>query len=95
MAAIASQQAVSTASIPLITHSRATAAAGDYSNERFLLKNRTGTGSVFLGGADVTTATGFEWEPLDGALEIELEPSEVLYAVAASAQTIHVLRLGR
>lgn len=69
---------------------------GDWGNRRALLKNLTGTASVFLGPQGVTTATGFQWDPADGPLEIELEGGESIYGiVAAVTQTLHVLAQGR
>lgn len=61
----------------------------------YLLKNVTGTAAVHLGDEDVTDSTGFEWAADDPPLEIALEVDEVLYARAASDQTIHVLSAGR
>jgi hypothetical protein len=69
---------------------------GDYRSRKFLLKNATQTASVFLGPSGVTTANGFQWDPADGPLEVELEPGESLYGiVAVTSQTIHALRQGR
>lgn len=60
------------------------------------LQNLTGTASVFLGPAGVTTANGYEWTTAEGPLEVDLEPGEALYGiVAALAQTVHVLGQGR
>ncbi|MDQ3933423.1 MAG: hypothetical protein M3340_02195 [Actinomycetota bacterium] len=69
----------------------------DQWTRRYLLKNVTGTASVYLGGTDaVTTGNGFEWTVADGPLEVELEPGEKLYGVvAATTQAVHVLRQGR
>lgn len=74
-----------------------TNARGDESKTvGFLLKNATGTASVFLGGSDVTTGNGFEWAVADGALPISLEPGEKLYGrVASGTQTVHALKAGR
>lgn len=69
---------------------------GDYRSRKFLLKNITGTATVFVGPSGVTTGTGFAWAVSDGPLEVELEPGESLYGIVAStSQTVHVLRQGR
>lgn len=69
----------------------------DWATRSFLIKNSTGTASVFLGDSDVTAATpAFEWTTTDGPLSIDLEPGEALYGiVAVTTQTLHVLRQGR
>lgn len=60
-----------------------------------VMKNRTGTESVFLGGAAVTTATGYEWQTTDGPLSVDLLYREKLWGiVATNAQTLHVLKGG-
>jgi len=69
---------------------------GDYRSRKFLLKNNTQTAAVFLGPQGLTTANGFQWDPADGPLEVELEPGEALYGiVAVTSQTVHALRQGR
>lgn len=61
-----------------------------------LLRNVTGSATIFLGGSTVVTASDFPWLAADGPIEIELEPGESLYGiVAAVAQTVHVLKQGR
>lgn len=52
--------------------------------------------SVFVeSNAAATLAGGFEWEPTDPSLQVELEPGEALYGItAAGSQLLHVLRLG-
>lgn len=69
----------------------------DWARRSFLVKNMTGTASVFLGTSGVTAAApAFEWAVADGPLMIDLEPGEELYGiVAATTQTLHVLRQGR
>ncbi len=68
----------------------------DYALIRALAKNATATETVYLGGVDVATTTGFAWEVADGPLELEIEPGEKLYGIVATvAQSIHVLREGR
>lgn len=68
---------------------------GEWATRHYLLKNKTGTASVFLGAQGVAAADGFEWEVADGPLEIDLEAGEQLYGLASPAQTIHVLSQGR
>lgn len=71
-------------------------AEGDFRTQRFLLRNLTATAAVFLGGSGTTSGNGFQWDPSTGALEVELEPGESLYAVVAvTAQVVHVLATGR
>lgn len=68
----------------------------DYRIRRYLIKNKTATASVFVGGSGLTTGNGFEWEVGDGALVVDLEPGETLLAVVATGtQTLHVLQVGR
>lgn len=70
--------------------------AADYKARRYLIKNKTGTASVFIGGSGLTTGNGFEWEVGDGALTVDLEAGETLYAIVATGtQTLHVLQVGR
>ncbi len=98
MAIVASRPTVGTA--PTLIAQNATPNDGPVSGEaqRFsiIAKNMTGTASVFLGGADVTTLTGYEWTTADRPLSLDLEPGEKLYGVVVIAeQTVHVLRRGR
>lgn len=69
----------------------------DWAVRSFLVKNHTGTESVFLGPSDVAAGTpAFEWATTDGPLTVDLEPGEALYGiVVAATQTLHVLRVGR
>jgi hypothetical protein len=69
----------------------------DWATRSFLLKNMTGTASVFVGAGDVTAAPpAFEWAVADGWMNIDLEPGEELWGiVAVTTQTLHVLRQGR
>lgn len=68
---------------------------GDNIGASVVLKNVTGTASVFLGPSGVTTANGFEWAPADGPLSIDLGREEKLYGiVAVTTQTLHVLATG-
>lgn len=58
------------------------------------VKNKTGSASIFLGGSDVTTGTGFEWEVTDGIHTARISATESLYGrVASGTQTVHVLKL--
>lgn len=59
---------------------------------RVMLRNQTGTGTVYLGGPDVTTADGYAWEPSQGPMPWTLDLGETLYAIVSGAsQTLHVL----
>lgn len=99
MAVVATRPAVDTTAGGTVIAAGLSTVEGEQSDiraVRFLLKNLTGTASIFLGPSGVTTANGFEWKITDPPLEIELEPGESLYGiVAAAAQTVHALRQGR
>jgi len=80
----------------LIAQNTTSSGEADFGTKRALIKNLTGTASVFLGPQGVTTANGFQWDVADGPLEVELEPGEAIYGiVAATPQTLHVLAQGR
>lgn len=54
--------------------------------QRLQVTNRSGSASVFLGGADVTTTNGYELA--NGAtIQFDLDTSEAVYAVAAGSNT--------
>lgn len=55
-----------------------------------IARNR-GTGSIYVGGPGVTVADGFEVGVGD---HVEIPDGEILYAIAATAQTVHVLVSG-
>lgn len=68
--------------------------ATDSSSGQGLLVRNRGAASVFLGGAAVTTAAGFELLA-DESLPVELDPGESLYGVcAAGTVACHVLEVG-
>jgi hypothetical protein len=95
MAVVATKITVGTSAGVIASNSTPDVIQGDYQAAAFLVKNVTG-GDVFLGGdSSVTTNSGFKWSATDGVLTVELEPGESLYGIAASNQTIHVLRTGR
>lgn len=62
-------------------------------NGQQLQLNNTGATSVFLGGAGVTTTTGYTLAA-GAQLRVELEGKEALYAIAAATGTVGVLRTG-
>jgi hypothetical protein len=101
MAIVSTRPAVLTTATLIASNVLADAASiqesHDYAVRSFLVKNFTGTASVFIGGSDVTAASpAFEWTTTDGPLTVDLEPGEELYGiVAATTQTLHVLRQGR
>lgn len=90
-------RAAAAAASSVLAENDRNARSEDDRTKRFLLKNATATAAVFLEvGAPATTGAGFEWAVADGPLEIALEPGEKLYGiVAATPQTIHVLKQGR
>lgn len=51
------------------------------------------TAPIFLGPVGVTTTTGFE-VAIGGSIALDLGQGESLHGVAATAQTVHVLRVG-
>lgn len=97
MAVTAARPAVTTSATAIYTAPAATGSSGDdWAGRSFLMKNITGTASVFLGPSGVTTSNGYEWATADGPIGVTLEPGEVLYGIVASTtQTIHVLGAGR
>lgn len=96
MAVVASRVTVSTSAVLLIQNTSPDPGEGDYRSWRVLLKNVTGTASVFVGTTGVTNLTGFQWDATDGALAVELEPGESLYGVVTGAnQVVHILKVGR
>lgn len=85
MAVVAARTDVETSATLLVD-------GADTNGAQAVLKNITGTASVFLGGSGVTAANGFEWAVDDGPLGIDLGRGDKLYGiVAATNQTVHVL----
>lgn len=62
--------------------------------QKCMVRNRDLSASIFLGGANVTTATGFE--VLAGeAVTVDLQPGDALFAIAATGSIVcHVLETG-
>lgn len=58
-------------------------------NEIVMLRNASG--EIHIGGSDVDTTDGFPYSDTDGILTLPVPPSG-LYAIAASEQTVKVLR---
>jgi len=52
-----------------------------------------GTASMYVGGADVSTSTGYE-VVAGSALGADLNAGEKLYGVAAANQLVHILQSG-
>lgn len=73
--------------------------SADTGNRSYLLRRLGDPGSgiqVYLGDADVTPETGFPWFADDPPLAMDLEPTEKLYAVAASgSQEVATIQVGR
>lgn len=61
--------------------------------DSFLLRNKSATDSVDLGGSGVASGQGFELAAGE-SLEVAIPGSDQLYAVAAAGKTVpvHVLR---
>ena len=57
--------------------------------------HHSGGGSVWLGGADVTTSNGFNLANADGFIEIVLPPNATLYARAnTGTEVVQILKVG-
>ncbi len=62
------------------------------SNFRLLIHNNDNTDAVFIGGPDVTTATGFVVKK-EETIQLEMNPSDSIYAISAKAgHTISYLK---
>lgn len=89
---------ISTSSAAIVANSKASSgSSADYDSQAFLVKRAPGAGvSVFVeSNAAATLVGGFEWEPTDPPLQVELEPGEALYGITSSgSQVLHILRLG-
>lgn len=60
-----------------------------------ILKNRDTSLSVFIGGDDVTTGTGFELKPADPPFPFKLENGNAIYGrVASGTVRVDVLEIG-
>lgn len=74
---------------------------GNFDEVSVLLKNRTGSAAIFLGGSAVTTTDGFQWDAADtlsvdfhawGAARGSGARVRTIYGVVATTtQTVHVL----
>ena len=95
MAFAATRPAVTTSATKIAENTSTHASDGEAVS--FLVKNATGTAAVFLGADNtVAAANGFQWDTADGSLSVDLEPGEQLWGiVAATTQTLHVLKQGR
>lgn len=64
----------------------------------FLIRNETGTATVYLEVDQAATATnGFPWKASDSSIEIVLECGQTLYGIVANAgadQELRILRSG-
>jgi len=58
-----------------------------------LVVRNTGAGAVDVGGASVTSGTGYRLAANE-SVTVNLSSGEVLYAVADTTATVHVLRAG-
>jgi hypothetical protein len=59
---------------------------------RVIVRNR-GTGTAYLGGADVTTA-GFPLTTADNHVDVTLLVGDALYGTSTGAAVAHILRFG-
>ena len=70
-------------------------AAGDREGHRVLILNPSGGVTVYVGGADVSTANGYPVAS-GGTLSLALEVGEIVYGIVATGtQAVNVLRSGR
>ncbi len=53
-------------------------------NHLLHIKNNDNTDAVYLGGADVTTSTGYRLDKLE-ALDLVVSPTDLLYGVSGKA----------
>lgn len=95
--AIETTRALATNPAAVLAENTTASSEGDYRAQTFVLQNATGSDIVYLGGAGVTGADGFQWDVADlgRAFEVTLEPGESIYGFAATDQEIHVLAGGR
>ena len=57
--------------------------------------HHSGAGSIWIGGADVTTANGFNLVNADGFIDFVLPPNAKLYARANSGtESVQILKVG-
>lgn len=57
--------------------------------------HHSGGGSVYLGGADVTTSNGLQLMNADGFLELALPANAKLYGIASTGtEAVQVLKVG-
>lgn len=62
--------------------------------QRCMVRNRDASLSVFLGGADVTAAAGFEVLPGE-SVPVDLFTNDTLWAITASGSALcHVIQAG-
>lgn len=53
---------------------------------------RNASGDIYLGGSDVDTTDGWLYGAADDPIAVPVEGGSTLYAIAASSQTVKVLR---
>jgi hypothetical protein len=97
MAVVVTRPVVGT-SATLIAQNTASAGADDTATLSFIVKNVTGSATIWLNGTNaVSSSNGLQWDPSDGPLgDLWLEPGEALWGIVASVpQTLHVLGSGR
>jgi hypothetical protein len=77
---------------PGLTTTRALVATGSSADGSSVIVRNRGTVSIYLGGADVTAANGFELDAGEWQ-SVDLAQGETLHGLAASGtQTVHVMR---
>jgi hypothetical protein len=91
--------AAPTAAVVLAQHS-GDSGRPDYEALAWLLKNLTGTATVWVhtDPTKTTAVDGWPWAPADGPLKVTLEPGEALYGrtlAGSAAQDVRGLRVGR
>ncbi len=78
--------------VTLTTTPAAVAGSGIHGVITVTVRNR-GAGSVYLGGADVTT-NGFTMTTADNAEKFTVLPGETLYGTSTGSISVQVLRMG-
>jgi hypothetical protein len=79
--------------VTLTTAPTLLAGSGSHGNIRVTVRNR-GAGNVYLGGAAVTTAAGYQLSTGDTAHTVTIGPGESLYGTSTGSIVVDVLRVG-
>lgn len=86
--------AVEAETIVVTTTATALTHAGDTGAQTLVIGVPGLNGTVWVGGPDVTVATGYPVTSGKPLTLQDLDPGDAVYGIAAYAQTVHVLRTG-